>query len=47
MLILQRLRNLSDERLQYPVSDRLSLMRFLDLELAGNVPDDTHRVGIP
>nr|WP_239235345.1 transposase [Candidatus Nitrotoga sp. BS] len=40
MLILQRLRNLSDERLQYPVSDRLSLMRFLDLELAGNVPDD-------
>ena len=36
---LQRLHNLSDERLQYPVSDRLSFMRFLDLELAGNVPD--------
>lgn len=39
MLILQRLHNLSDERLQYPVSDRLSFMRFLGIELAGNVPD--------
>jgi IS5 family transposase len=39
MLILQRLNNLSDERLQYQVSDRLSFMRFLGLELAGNVPD--------
>jgi IS5 family transposase len=39
LLILQRLNNLSDERLQYPVSDRLSFMRFLGLELAGNVPD--------
>ena len=29
MLILQRLNNLSDERLQYQVSDRLSFMRFL------------------
>jgi|GEM_PF-2903665 len=39
LLILQRLHNLSDERLQYPVSDRLSFMRFLGLELSGNVPD--------
>src|SRR5660398_227247 len=39
MLILQRLHNLSDERLQYQVGDRLSFMRFLGLELAGNVPD--------
>ncbi len=38
-LILQRLNNLSDERLQYQVSDRLSFMRFLGLELAGNLPD--------
>mgnify|MGYP001605191213 CR=1 FL=1 len=38
LLILQRLNNLSDERLQYQVSDRLSFMRFLGLELAGNVP---------
>lgn len=39
LLILQRLNNLSDERLQYQVSDRLTFMRFLGLELAGNVPD--------
>lgn len=39
MLILQRMNNLSDERLEYQVSDRLSFMRFLGLELAGNVPD--------
>ena len=39
MLILQHLHNLSDERLQYQVSARLSFMRFLGLELAGNVPD--------
>jgi len=39
LLILQRLHNLSDERLQYQVSDRLSFMRFLGLELSGNVPD--------
>ena len=39
LLILQRLNNLSDERLQYPVSDRLSFMRFLGLERAGSVPD--------
>ena len=39
LLILQRLHNLSDERLQYQVNDRLSFMRFLGLELAGNVPD--------
>jgi transposase, IS5 family len=39
MLILQRLHDLSDERLQYQVTDRLSFMRFLGLELAGTVPD--------
>jgi IS5 family transposase len=39
MLILQRLNGLSDERLQYQVTDRLSFMRFLGIELAGNVPD--------
>ena len=39
LLILQRLHNLSDERLQYQVSDRLSFMRFLGLELSGNVPN--------
>ena len=39
LLILRRLNHLSDERLQYQVSDRLSFMRFLGLELAGNIPD--------
>lgn len=39
LLVLQRLHGLSDERLQYQVSDRLSFMRFLGLELAGTVPD--------
>lgn len=39
LLILQRLHNLSDERLQYQVTDRLSFMRFLGLELSGGVPD--------
>jgi IS5 family transposase len=38
-LILQRLHNLSDERLQYQISDRLSFMRFLGLALSGDVPD--------
>jgi transposase, IS5 family len=39
LLILQRLHNLSDERLQYQVTDRLSFMRFLGLELSANIPD--------
>lgn len=39
LLILQRLHNLSDERLQFQVTDRLSFMRFLGLDLATDVPD--------
>lgn len=39
LLILQRLHNLSDERLQFQVTDRLSFMRFLGLLLSGDVPD--------
>lgn len=39
LLVLQRLHNLSDERLQFQVTDRLSFMRFLGLELSGDVPD--------
>jgi len=31
LLILQGLHNLSDERLQYQASDRLSFMRFLGM----------------
>ena len=39
MLILQILCGLSDEALEYQVSDRLTFMRFLRIELAGTVPD--------
>lgn len=39
LLILQRLHNLSDERLQYQVTDWLFFMRFRGLELTGDVPD--------
>lgn len=39
LLVLQRLHNLSDERLQFQVTDRLSFMRFLGLDLAADVPD--------
>lgn len=39
MLILQRLHNLSDERLQYQVTDRLPFMRFPNLDLATDAPD--------
>jgi transposase, IS5 family len=39
MLVLQRMNNLSDDRLEYQVRDRLSFMRFLGLDMAGVVPD--------
>lgn len=39
MLVLQRMNNLPDDRLEYQVRDRLSFMRFLGLDLAGVVPD--------
>ena len=38
-LILQASPNLSDERAEYLIRDRLSFMRFLGLELADTVPD--------
>jgi transposase, IS5 family len=38
-LILQANHNLSDERTEYLIRDRLSFMRFLGLGLADNVPD--------
>jgi len=46
LLVLQRLHGLSDERLQYQVSDRLSFMRFLGLELAGTGLRCPHRMGV-
>lgn len=39
LLILQRIYNLADERLQFQVTDRLSFMRFLGLEIGAGVPD--------
>lgn len=39
VLILQSLYNLSDEQLQYQITDRLSFMRFLDVGVEKKVPD--------
>jgi IS5 family transposase len=39
ILILQRLYNISDEQIEYQINDRLSFMRFLELELCDDVPD--------
>jgi len=39
LLSLQRLHNLSVERLQFQVTDQLSFMSFFGLELSGDVPD--------
>jgi IS5 family transposase len=41
LLVLQQLYNISDEELEYQVSDRLSFMQFLGLGLADAVPDAT------
>src|SRR5713101_1931699 len=41
IVVLQSLHNLSDERSEYLIRDRLSFMRFLDLELEDTVPDAT------
>jgi IS5 family transposase len=39
ILILQRYYNLSDDRVEYQVNDRMSFMRFLDLSIADDIPD--------
>jgi hypothetical protein len=39
ILVLQQLNNLSDERIEYQIRDRLSFMRFLGLQLESRVPD--------
>ncbi len=38
-LVLQQLNNLSDDKIEYQIRDRLSFMRFLGLELEDRVPD--------
>jgi IS5 family transposase len=39
ILIIQATNNLSDERAEFLINDRLSFMRFLELGLADRVPD--------
>jgi len=39
ILILQRYYNLSDDQMEYKILDRMTFMRFLDLELSDKVPD--------
>src|SRR6266511_55879 len=41
IMVLQSLHNLSDDRTEYLIRDRISFMRFLDLELEDSVPDAT------
>src|SRR5437764_6844792 len=43
IVVLQSLHNLSDEQTEYLIRDRLSFMRFLDLELEDPVPDALFR----
>jgi hypothetical protein len=45
IVVLQSLHNLSDEQTEYLIRDRLSFMRFLDLELGDPVPDVSRGVG--
>ena len=40
VLVLQSLYNLSDERIEFQIRDRISFMRFLDLGLGDAVPDE-------
>jgi transposase len=40
ILVLQRLYNLSDAQMQYQILDRLSFMRFLELQINDTVPDE-------
>lgn len=39
ILVLQQLNNLSDDRIEYQIRDRLSFMRFLGLQLESRAPD--------
>lgn len=39
ILVIQAQNNLSDERAEFLINDRLSFMRFLGLDLEDRVPD--------
>jgi len=38
ILVLQSIYGLSDEKVEYQIRDRLSFMRFLNIDLGGRVP---------
>jgi len=40
VLVLESLYNLSDEKIEFQIRDRISFMRFLDLSLGDAVPDE-------
>lgn len=40
VLVFQSLYNLSDEKMEFQIRDRISFMRFLDLSLGDAVPDE-------
>src|SRR5262245_10830192 len=46
IVVLQSLHNLSDEQTEYLIRDRLSFMRFLDLDLEDPVPGCHHDLAI-
>jgi len=39
VLVLQQLNNLTDDRIEYQIRDRISFMRCLGLELEDRIPD--------
>ncbi len=39
VIVLQRLYNLSDDQIEYQITDRISFMRFLGFDLCDKVPD--------
>jgi len=39
ILVIQPVHNLTDERAEFLITERLSFMRFLGLDLSGRVPD--------
>ena len=44
LLVIQTTNNLSDERAEFLINDRLSFMRFLGLGLSDRVPDASHGI---
>jgi len=39
MLILQRYYNLSDDKMEFQINDRLTFIRFLNLTISDDIPD--------